>query len=158
MMTFILIILCRKYDSTQDTEIYNKEYTNNEKVKKVFFVSIKSLFVRFVSKFFFIKKFDYSDVEFNISEDTNQSLNNEDLHEFRRIRLLDIKLWSILKEASIFLIFLLLIYAVSFFNLNNSAFTYNQLFLSTFVEQKSSIEIGLKDVILDLILKNVQLR
>jgi hypothetical protein len=83
-------------------------------------------------------------------------LDDDDLKEMRRIRLLDIKLWSILNELGIYSLFLLILYVVSFFNLNNSSFLYNQLFLSSFVNQKSPNEIGLHDVNIDF-LKNYKL-
>ena len=78
-------------------------------------------------------------------------LDDDDLKEMRRIRLLDIKLWSILNELGIYSLFLLILYVVSFFNLNNSSFLYNQLFLSSFVNQKSPNETGLHDVNIDFL-------
>jgi hypothetical protein len=73
--------------------------------------------------------------------------DDDELNEMRRIRLLDIKLWSILNEVCIYTIFLLILYLITFFNLNNSSFDYNQLFYSTFVNKQNRNEIGLYNVI-----------
>ncbi len=81
-----------------------------------------------------------------LDDEDTKIVNKDDLIEMRRIRLLDLKLWSILNEVGIFAIFLLLVYVVSFFNLNNSSYTYNQLFLSTFVQKQSPKEFGLDNV------------
>ena len=81
----------------------------------------------------------------NTQEDT---LDKNDLQELKRIRLLDLKLWSILQEVVFFLVFLFFLYVVSILNYSNSAFNYNQLFISTFVEPQSQYEIALYDVIL----------
>jgi hypothetical protein len=75
-------------------------------------------------------------------------LNEDNLKEMRRIRLLDIKLWSILNELGLFIIFLIILYVISFVNLSASSFIYNQLFLNTFVNKQNSNEVGLHDVIL----------
>jgi hypothetical protein len=75
-------------------------------------------------------------------------LNEDNLKEMRRIRLLDIKLWSILNELGLFTIFLIILYVISFVNLSTSSFIYNQLFLNTFVNKQNSNEVGLHDVIL----------
>ena len=37
-MTFIFITFCLKYDSSQDTELDNKEFLNNKNNKKVIFM------------------------------------------------------------------------------------------------------------------------
>ncbi len=34
-MTFVFVIICRKYDSSQDFEVENKEFTNNTNEKGV---------------------------------------------------------------------------------------------------------------------------
>ena len=126
-MIFIYIILWRKYDSTLDFEIDDKDFTNDLSPMKI--SKLKS------------RKIDIFD------EETIQIRDEDDLKAMRRIRLLDIKFWSILNELSIYLVFLFLLYVVSFFNLNNSSFVYNQLFLNTFVNRQSLNEIGLHDVI-----------
>jgi len=85
------------------------------------------------------------DYEF-LEEEKSSKLDDDELKEMRRIRLLDIMLWSILNEVGIYVVFLMVLYAISFFNLNNSSFVYNQLFLSTFVNQQSQSGLGLKNV------------
>ena len=98
-------------------------------------------------KLVFFKKQDFNNQEYKLVDDDNSTIaNKDDLIEMRRIRLLDLKLWSILNEVGIFGIFLFLVYVVSFLNLNNSSYTYNQLFLSTFVHKQSPKEFGLEDV------------
>ena len=126
-MIFINFILCRKYDTTLDFEIDDKDFTIDLSPMKR--SKLKS------------RQIDFFD------EETIQIRDEDDLKAMRRIRLLDIKFWSILNELSIYLVFLFLLYVVSFFNLNNSSFVYNQLFLNTFVNRQSLNEIGLHDVI-----------
>jgi hypothetical protein len=72
--------------------------------------------------------------------------DNEDLTELKRIRILDQKCWSILKEVFAYIVFIVVLFVVAFSNLSNSAMQYNRLFQSNFVEQQSSNEIGLFDV------------
>jgi len=126
-MIIIHVILCRKYDSTLDFEIDNKEFTNDLNHMKTSNCKYK------INNFF----------------DEEKPLNGDkdDLKEMRRIRLLDIQFLSILNEMTIYSIFLLLLYVISFFNLNNFSYIYNQLFLNTFVNRQSLNEIGLNDVI-----------
>ncbi len=126
-MIIIHVILCRKYDSTLDFEIDNKEFTNDLNHMKTSNCKYK------INNFF----------------DEEKPLNGDkdDLKEMRRIRLLDIQFLSILNEMAIYSIFLLLLYVISFFNLNNFSYIYNQLFLNTFVNRQSLNEIGLNDVI-----------
>ncbi len=57
------------------------------------------------------------------------------------------KLNEILKEIGVYFIFLAILYYVSFTNLSNSAFTYNQLFKYTFLDSQNLNEIGLNDVV-----------
>ena len=97
--------------------------------------------------YYFLKKFniDGKDYKFIVEESISMFADDE-LNEMRRIRLLDIKLWSILNEVGIYAIFLLILCLVTFFNLNNSSFIYNQLFFSTFVNQQSQNELGLYNV------------
>ena len=81
-----------------------------------------------------------------MGEEKSSKLDEDELKEMRRIRFLDIMLWSILNEVGIYVVFLMVLYAISFFNLNNSSFVYNKLFLSTFVNQQSQSGLGLKNV------------
>jgi len=84
-----------------------------------------------------------------LDEEDRSMLDEDDIKEMRRIRLLDLILWSILSEAGIYAVFVLLLYVISFFNLNNSSFVYNQLFLDTFVNKRNQNEFGLTDVFIN---------
>jgi hypothetical protein len=84
-----------------------------------------------------------------LDEEERSMLDEDDIKEMRRTRLLDLILWSILSEAGIYAIFVLLLYVISFFNLNNSSFVYNQLFLNTFVNKRNQNEFGLTDVFIN---------
>jgi len=53
---------------------------------------------------------------------------------------------SILKEIFIFLTFLFFLNWVTFSNLSQSSYQYNQLFIANFVKQYSQNEIGLENV------------
>jgi len=53
---------------------------------------------------------------------------------------------SILKEIFIFLAFLFFLNWVTFSNLSQSSYQYNQLFIATFVKQQSQNEIVLENV------------
>ena len=98
--------------------------------------------------YYFLKKFNIDGKDYKFIEEESISMFDDDeLNEMRRIRLLDVKLWSILNEVGIYAIFLLILCLITFFNLNNSSFIYNQLFFSTFVNQQSQNELGLDDVI-----------
>ena len=145
-MTFIFVIFFRKYDSSHDFETDKKEFTNekNKIVNNIVFynIIINSLFNSTLPK---ISKSHGKDYEF-LEEEKSSKLDEDELKEMRRIRLLDIMLWSILNEVGIYSVFLMVLYAISFFNLNNSSFVYNQLFLSTFVNQQSQSELGLNNV------------
>ena len=76
-----------------------------------------------------------------------QKLDDSNLEEHKHLRIMNKKLNEILKEIGIYLIFLAILYYVSFTNLSNSAFTYNRLFKNTFVDSQSSNEIGLNEVV-----------
>ena len=76
-----------------------------------------------------------------------KNLNKFDLELQKKVRIMDKKLNEILKEIGIYFLFLFILYYVSFSNLSNSAYTYNKLFDSTFVQQQNSNEMGLNNVI-----------
>ena len=78
----------------------------------------------------------------------NKLLSEHDFEELRRYRRLDKKFDEMLKDIGIFLIFLFILYVVSFTNISNSAFNYNQLFINTFVQSQNSNEIYLFNVII----------
>ena len=72
--------------------------------------------------------------------------HEEDLSEIKRNRILDQKCRSILKDFSEYIIFIFLLFEVTFSNLNNSALQYNILFQSNFVDSQSPNEINLYNV------------
>ena len=76
-----------------------------------------------------------------------KNVNKFDLELHKKVRIMDKKLNEILKEIGIYFLFLFVLYYVSFTNLSNSAYTYNKLFHSTFVQQLDSNEMGLNNVI-----------
>jgi len=74
-----------------------------------------------------------------------KSLN--DINELKMERLLEKKILSILKEIFIFLVFLFFLNWITFSNLSQSSYQYNQLFIHTFVKkQQLSQTIGLNSV------------
>jgi hypothetical protein len=82
----------------------------------------------------------------NANIDESDKYDGEELNEMKRIRILDKKCWSILKEVLIYIVFTIVLYEVTFSNLSNSSMQYNFLFRNTFVQHQSSSEIGLYDV------------
>ena len=73
-------------------------------------------------------------------------LKDEDIREFRRIRHLDIILWSIINEVAFFSMFLIILFVLSFANLNNSSYSFKKIFINTFVIQQNQNEVGLYNV------------
>ncbi len=73
-------------------------------------------------------------------------MDADDLDEFRKNRLFEIKITQILKEISIYSLFLFILYVIALSNLSSSSFQYNQLFLNTFVHKQKGEHIGLNDV------------
>ncbi len=70
------------------------------------------------------------------------------LEEWKKKRVFQLKLNIIIKEVIVFLVFLFFLYSVTFANISNSAYSYNKQFISKFVQQLSTNEIGLDQVIL----------
>ena len=91
------------------------------------------------------KSYKYVD-RINDSNHEHNQLDKEELNELKRIRILDRKCWSILKEVFVYIVFIVVLFQVTFSNLSNSAIQYNFLFQSNFIEPQSSSEIGLYDV------------
>jgi hypothetical protein len=77
-----------------------------------------------------------------------ERFDKEDLIELKRIRILDQKCWSILKEACINVVFMFVLYYVAFSNITASSMQYNFLYQNNFVKSQSSKEIGLFDVMI----------
>ena len=69
-----------------------------------------------------------------------------DINELKIKRLFDLKFRDFFLQFLIFSSFLLVVNVVAFSNLSSSSFTYNQLFLKTFVHKQKQNEIGLNDV------------
>jgi len=53
---------------------------------------------------------------------------------------------QIMKEISIYLLFLFVLFVVAFSNLSSSSFQFNQLFLNTFVNKQNGENVGLNEV------------
>ena len=106
----------------------------------------QEFFFQKIKKNYFFKKIDWKNADFDYFSQESHNIDRKNLQALRYVRLLDVQLWSLIKEVFIFGIFLFFLYAVSFFNQNNSSFAYNQLFVNTFVKQQSFNEIGLNDV------------
>jgi len=81
---------------------------------------------------------------------------NSNLNESKKQRLLEKRLLSIWKEIFVFLLFLFFLNWVTFSNLSQSSYQYNQLFIANFVKQQSQNEIGLEYVRKN-ILKNCEI-
>ena len=75
-----------------------------------------------------------------------QSLSSLNMSQLKKHRLLDKKLYSILKEIFIFIAFLIFMFSVAFSNQSKFSFQYKQLFIGTFVESQNLQEKGLADV------------
>jgi hypothetical protein len=82
----------------------------------------------------------------NIIERYRLKLDADDLNELRKKRLFEIKMSQIMKEISIYLLFLFVLFVVAFSNLSSSSFQYNQLFLKTFVNKQNGENMGLNEV------------
>jgi polycystin 1L2 len=64
----------------------------------------------------------------------------------RTKRLIEVKMNQIIREISIYTLFLFILYVVAFGNLSSSSFNYNQLYISTFARTTGSDDIGLDGV------------
>ena len=68
------------------------------------------------------------------------------MSQLKKQRLLDKKLYSILKEIFVFVAFLFFMFWVAFSNQSKCSFQYKQLFVNTFVESQNLQEKDLADV------------
>ena len=73
-------------------------------------------------------------------------LDLETVKILRQKRFYEIKLNQILKEAIVYILFLLVLFVVTFSNLSQSSFVNMKLFQSTFVQSTSPNEIALDKV------------
>jgi hypothetical protein len=76
----------------------------------------------------------------------NKKINQDELKELKLNRIIDKKLLSIIKEINFFLVFLAILYYVSFANLSSTSLQFNKLYQSSFVNSENSLQIGLNDV------------
>jgi len=76
-----------------------------------------------------------------------RKLENE-IHfsDMKRLRLWDKRFDDISRDIGLFLIFLFFLYNVSFSNLSDSSFIYNELAQTTFTQVQSKNETGLESV------------
>ena len=100
---------------------------------------------------FFILTNKKNEPESYVYIDRNQKdeeqLKSSNVNELKKKRLLEKKFWSILKEIFIFLVFLFFLNWITFSNLSQSSYQYNQLFIQTFVKkQQLSQTLGLNSV------------
>ncbi len=80
-------------------------------------------------------------------DDFRSKLNADDLYELRKYREFEVKMSQIMKEISIYMFFLFILFVVAFSNLSSSSYQYNQLFLNTFVHKQNGENMGLNEVI-----------
>ena len=88
----------------------------------------------------------YTHVDRARDVEDNQKINQEELKELKLNRIIDKKLLSIIKEINFFLVFLGILYFVSFANLSSSSLQFNKLYQSSFVNSENSLQVGLNDV------------
>ena len=81
-----------------------------------------------------------------LKDDNMQTFDENELNFFKRKRLFETKLRSVIKEIIIFVLFLFLLYVVAFSNTSSSSYQYNKIFQSTFVSRVKHNETGFKDV------------
>jgi hypothetical protein len=75
-----------------------------------------------------------------------QKLDDKDLKLLKMNRIFETKLQSVIKEVTIYCIFLFLLFVVAFQNTSSQSFWHNQIFKTTFVRQVNPRDIGLNDV------------
>ena len=73
-------------------------------------------------------------------------MNEDDLNELRKKREFEVKMSQIMKEISIYSLFLCILFVVALSNLSSSSYQYNQLFLNTFVRKQQGENMGLNEV------------
>jgi hypothetical protein len=82
-----------------------------------------------------------------VDEDFDEMISNENnFKDLKRLRLWDKRFDDISRYIGVFLIFSFFLYFVSFSNLSDSSYIYNELFQTTFVQAQSPTENGLDDV------------
>ena len=83
----------------------------------------------------------------NDDENKNHRLVDENLlDQFKAQRIFQRKLAAYKREFLTFVVFLFIIFYVSYTNLSFASYTYGQLFKTTFVQSQSLSDMGLSDV------------
>ena len=93
---------------------------------------------------------DYRWIDENEKE-KERKFDEATLKELKNKRLIDLKLSSILNETLVYLVFLFFLYVVAYSNLSNNSWHYMDLFHSTFTHTLSPKEIGLHEVLKNII-------
>jgi hypothetical protein len=147
-LQFVLNFFLKHHDFVLDEHIFLG--TNLTKASIIFYKYYLCLSVYLCLNLFKIKQKDNNIPESYVYIDRNRSdteqLKSFNVDELKKARLLEKKMLSILKEIFIFLLFLFFLYWVTFSNLSQSSYQYNQLFIATFVKQQSQNEMGLENV------------
>jgi len=129
-MTSLYVFICGKYNERKDFE--NDIKDKNTSLNKGYL--------------FKMKQKRQNGPEIKLKDDNIQTFDENELKFFKRKRLFDTKLRSVIKEIIIFVLFLFLLYVVAFSNTSSSSNQYNKIFQSTFVRRVKHNETGLKDV------------
>jgi hypothetical protein len=74
-------------------------------------------------------------------------MNDYELNESKRQRILNKEFWTIVKDIISFSIFLILLFFVAYSNLSSSSIHFNKLFQDTFEAKQSNDALGLENVI-----------
>jgi len=111
---------------------------------KYVFISFLSIWVRFL--FYSKNKQPPNYIATFRDENLRSKLNEDDLNELRKKREFEVKMCQIMKEISIYSLFLFFLYVVAFSNLSSSSYQYNQLFLNSFVNKQGGENMGLNEV------------
>jgi hypothetical protein len=148
-MTAIFSVICGKYDESQDLENDFKD-KHGPLNKHVFFSENISSFLFWVfelcSLFYSKDKQPANYISKFGDENLRSKLNEDDLNELRKKREFEVKMSQIMKEISIYSLFLGILFVVAFSNLSSSSYQYNQLFLNTFVHKQKGENMGLNEV------------
>jgi hypothetical protein len=129
-MTSLYVFICGKYNERKDFENDINDMNNSLNQEYIFKMKHNSKNGK-------RKRF---------KDDNMQKFDENELKFFKRKRLFETKLRSVIKEIIIFVLFLFLLYVVAFSNTSSSSYQYNQMFRSTFVRRTKHNETGLKDV------------
>jgi hypothetical protein len=144
-MTTLYVCKCGKYDESQDFENDSKD-KHGPLNKNVLFDNVTLLIKIFLNYIFLKKNFPANYLPTYRNEEFRSKLDADDLKELRKKRLFEVKISQIMREISVYLLFLFILYVVAFSNLSSSSYQYNQLFLNTFLYTQRDGKLGLNDV------------